>query len=204
MKRPSRSLASVRKRRVQVGNPMFRMTTNPAPRHSDGMSFMGRIEKRWDARQTGLEPFTFEVSIEISSPAKALWSFILHAKSAQLVDPRVVNAFRVPETPAGELGEQQCMVIDDGGVLTAHIGEIVSIEAPRLVAVRWLTVPGRYITTHLIEGLGLRSRLTYHVQGQTATGTGKATQEQLRSHAAASLARVRAVVESGARFPSDT
>ncbi|WP_344947791.1 hypothetical protein [Terrabacter ginsenosidimutans] len=166
------------------------------------MSFMGRLERRWDARQTGMELVGVEVSVEISVPAKDLWSFILHPKSAQLTDPRVVNAFRVPGTPVEEVGEQQCIVSDRGGVLSAQIGEIVALEAPRLVAVRWLTLAGGFISRHLLDDLGRRSRLMYQLEGQVLAGSGKSAQKQMRTDAAESLARWRTAVESGARFPA--
>lgn len=164
---------------------------------------MARIERRWDARQTGLEPITFAVDTAVSASRERVWSFLVHPKTAQLVNPEVVNAFRVPGSASDDVGEQHCSVVRQGGVLAVHLSEVVAIEEPRLVAFRWLTTPGGYTASYSLDLEGSRTRVTYQVEGQVAAGTRKSAEPAMRGNAAQALERFRAAVESGVTLPTE-
>ncbi|MER7070286.1 SRPBCC family protein [Terrabacter sp. NPDC000476] len=132
------------------------------------MALMARLEKRWEARRSGVEPISCEVSTMVAAPRDRVWAFLVHPRSAQLLDPAVVNAFRVPGTPVAAVGEQHCTVLRRGDVLAAHLTEVVAIDAPRSVAFRSLTVPGGFLAGYVLEDVHGGCRLTYRVEGHVA------------------------------------
>jgi len=172
-------------------------------RHSDDMSLMDKLGRRWEARQRGTEPIRVDTDVVISATRERVWSFVMHPDSARLLDPEVVNAFRVPGSPEMAVGEQHCTVLRHGAVLAAHITEVVGMDAPRSVSFRSLTVPGAFVASYLFEELGSKTRLTYRVEGQVAAGAKAQAEESARTSAAHALNQMRAVVESGASLSSD-
>lgn len=162
---------------------------------------MSRLEKRWDARRTGLEPISCEVSTTVAASRERVWTFLVHPRSAQLLDPTVVKAFRVPGTPMAGVGEQHCTVLRQGDILAAHLTELVAIDAPRSIGFRSLTVPGGFLSSYGLEEVHGGCLLTYRVEGQVAAGSGAAAERAARSNATEALTMLRAVVESGAILP---
>lgn len=101
------------------------------------------------------------------------------------------------------VGEQHCTVLRHGSMLAAHITEVVGMDAPRSVSFQSLTAPGGFVASYVLEELGSRTRLTYRVEGQVATGTKAQAEESARTNAARAMDQMRAVVESGASLRSD-
>lgn len=99
------------------------------------------------------------------------------------------------------VGEQHCTVLRRGDVLTAHLTEVVAVDAPRSVAFRSLTVPGGFVAGYVLDDVHGGCRLTYRVEGHVAAGSRAAAERSARSNASDSLTMLRAVVESGAVLP---
>ncbi|MHA3838282.1 SRPBCC family protein [Terrabacter sp. AAH1] len=164
---------------------------------------MQKLEKRWEARQDGLEPLTVTTSIEIDATVDEIWAFLSDPRSAMLTSPNVIKAFAVPGTPEGEVGGQQCVVMNVGGRMSAHISEIIAVDAPHRVVARWPTMATELLSTTLLTAEQGRSRLTYQIGLRIEQGTRKKREPALRESLDEELERVRAGVESGARFPTD-
>jgi hypothetical protein len=167
------------------------------------MSLMDKLGRRWEARQRGTEPIRVDTDVVIAATRERVWSFVMHPDSARLLDPEVVNTFRVPGSLEMAVGEQHCTVLRHGSMLAAHITEVVGIDAPRSVSFQSLTAPGGFVASYLFEELGSRTRLTYRVEGQVAAGTKAQADGSARTSAAHALNQMRAVVESGASLSSD-
>jgi len=164
---------------------------------------MQKLEKRWESRQDGLEPLTVTTSVAIAAPVEEIWAFLSDPRSAMLTSPNVIKAFAVPGTPEGEVGGQNCIIMNVGGRLSAHINEIVAVEAPHRLVTRWPTMATELLSTLLLTSDGHHSTLTYQVGLRIEQGSRKKREPALRESLDEELQRVRAGVESGARFPTD-
>lgn len=62
------------------------------------MPFMKAMEKQWDTRRTGYEPETVTVrlSVRLQADAERVWTLLMAPELATLLDPAVVQTFRVP------------------------------------------------------------------------------------------------------------
>lgn len=85
---------------------------------------------------------------------------------------------------------------------SAHLNEVVPIDAPRSVSFRSLTVPGGLLATYVLEADAAGCLLTYRVEGHVAAGSGAVAERAARANAADALTMLRAVVESGATLPA--
>lgn len=163
---------------------------------------MNRVEQRWDRRATGLEPITVQSSIEIGCPPQDVWDFLLTPESAVLTGTGVLKAFRVPGTPVGVVGEQQCVVLGIGGHLQVHMVEIVEIEPLHKIVTRWLTMPNGMLSISTLTGTESGTTYTDQVGFQVASGSNNKVRQEVRKALVESHARLKACVEAGTRFPS--
>lgn len=161
---------------------------------------MQRLEQRWDQRATGLEPMTVESSIEIACSPQELWDFLITPESAVLTGTGVVKAFRVPGTPAGGVGDQHCLVYENGGQLTIHMAEVVESDAPNRVVVRWPTMPMSMLVISNLTPTATGTKYTSRIGVQVANGTAKKIEPDIQKAVAESNIRLKAIVEAGTRF----
>lgn len=168
-----------------------------------GVSFMQRLESRWDARQVGLESLTVSTSTSVRASRQAVWEFLTAVGSSMLIDPGVVKTFRVPDTPVDAVGAQHCTIMEIDGRWSAQISEIVAIEQASRIVSRWLTTPTETVTTWTLEPKGAMTQLTYQIGLRIGLGTRKKLEPLIRKQADEALRRIRAAVQSGASFPTD-
>lgn len=167
------------------------------------MSFMLKLQTRWDRRQTGLEPLTLQSLVSIAAPSAEVWNFLMAPEAALVTGDGVVRSFRVPGTPIGEAGEQQCVVLEVDGRLTAHIAELVIAEPTVRIVARWLTMPNEVVASYLLaDDKQGGTLLTGQLGLRVALGTSSKAAPELQAHLHRGLRRARAAIESGARFPS--
>ena len=174
--------------------------TAPVNVHSVCVPFMQELDKRWDARQSGLEPLTLTASVLIDSKAAGVWAFLSNPRSALLTSPHVIKAFHVPGTPEDDVGEQQCFIMNVARRLCAYLSEVVAIDAPHRLVIRWPTMATDQISTLTLTPEGSRTTVTYQLGMRVALGTRKKNEPVLRAGMEDELQRLRAGVESGARF----
>jgi uncharacterized protein YndB with AHSA1/START domain len=162
-----------------------------------------RLEQRWDRRQEGLEPFVMAASIFIAASPQRVWDFLMAPETAFLTGDGIVNAFRVPGTPVGAVGEQVCVVSEVAGRVRADIIEVVSAEPPSTLVTRWLTSASEVVERATLHpGPGGGTSLTVQLAMRVALGTSKKMRPILQGHLEQSSRRIRSAVESGARLPS--
>lgn len=162
---------------------------------------MQSLEKRWDSRKAGLEPLTVTASSVINSPVAGVWTFLTDPRSAILTNPDVIRAFHVPGTPVGAVGEQHCIVMTAGGRVSAHISEVVALEAPYRLVTRWPTFPTEALSILTLAPGDGRTVLTYQLGTRIERGATKRTEPTVRADMQDQLKRIRVCVESGAGFP---
>lgn len=163
---------------------------------------MQRLGDRWDEREEGLEPAIVQSSIDIASDSQSVWDFVMAPEAALLLADHVVKAFRVPNTPAGQPGEQICVVSDDDGRWQVGVLEVVSVEPRELLVSRWLTSPSELMEkTTLAASESGGTTLTVQLGMRVERGTSRRVRPLLETHLSQTLRRLRAAVESGARFP---
>jgi hypothetical protein len=169
-------------------------------RHRVGVPFMQQLEKRWESRQSGLEPVTVTGSVLVKASPIEVWKFLADPRSALLIDPKVIKAFHVPGTPVAEAGSQQCMLMNISGRLVAHISEAIAVDAPHRTVTRWLTMPTAVLSTVLLAEDQYGTAVTFQIGMRVETGTGRKTEAALADSIEDELQRIRAAIESGARF----
>lgn len=165
---------------------------------------MNRLEARWDARQSGLEPLTVTVSTPIRASAHSVWKFLEQPASAGLIDPDVVKTFHVPGTPEQAVGEQGCVIIQSNGRLSAHIHETVAIDPNARIVHRWLTFATETVTSWTLEAHDDdATTLTYQIGTRVGAGQRRKLEPQARDRAVDTLRRIRAAIEAGVSFASN-
>lgn len=167
-------------------------------------NFMQRLGDRWDEREEGLEPAIVKSSLDIAAETQTVWDFVLAPESALLLNDEVVKAFRVPNTPKAQPGEQICVVTEDDGRLAVGIIETVALEPGVSLLCRWLTGPTEVMerTTLAPTGQG-GTTITYQLAVRVELGTARKVRPLLERNVSQTLRRLRAAVESGVRFPED-
>jgi hypothetical protein len=163
--------------------------------------FMQRLEQRWDQRTTGLEPLTVEATIEIARPPLEVWDFLLAPASAMLTGTGVVKTFRVPGTPVGAVGEQQCLVYDTGGSLTIHMAELIELEPLHKIVTRFPTMPTGMLNVSTLTPTDTGTSYTDRLGFQIARGSSKKVRPDVLKAMNESNIRLKACVEAGTRFP---
>ena len=164
------------------------------------MSYIQRLEQRWDQRTTGLEPMTVEASIDIACSTQELWDFLITPESAVVTGDGVVKAFRVPGTPVGAVGDQQCLVYEVGGRLSIQMAEVVEADAPNRVVVRWPTVSPTMLAVSTLTPTATGTKYTSRIGLQVANGTGKKAEPDIQLALTQSNVRLKACVEAGTHF----
>ncbi len=166
------------------------------------MSFMEKMERRWTERRLDLEPVTASVSVRLTSNVDRVWAFLMAPELAHLTDPAVVSAFRVPGTPAGEVGEQQCFIRDEGeGRRSVTLAELVELERPVRMVVRFLTYPNTCVTTYELHPDGTEVTLSCKVGVLVEKDLRRRVEPALQAETQSQLDRIAAVIRSGLTLP---
>lgn len=106
------------------------------------VSFMEKMERQWTERKLGLEPVTASASARLTVNVDRVWEFLMAPELAHLTELAVVSAFRVPGTPVGEVGEQQCYIQDTGeDRRSVTLLKFIELERPFRMVVRFPTSP---------------------------------------------------------------
>jgi hypothetical protein len=165
-----------------------------------GMSYMQRLEQRWDQRATGLEPMTVEASIDIACSTQELWDFLITPESAIVTGDGVVKAFRVPGTPVGAVGDQHCLMYEVDGRVSIQMSEVVEAEPPNRVVVRWPTVSPTMLAISTLTPTPTGTKYSSRLGLQVPTGTGKKVEPDIQLALAQSNVRLKACAEAGTHF----
>lgn len=166
------------------------------------MSFMERMERQWTERRLGLESVTATVSTRLTAKADGVWEFLMAPELAHVTESAVVSAFRVPGTPAGEVGEQQCFVQDIGeGRRSVTLLEFVELERPSRIVVRFPTYPTSCVTTYELHPDATEITLSCKVGILVETGLRRKLQPVLQAETQSQLDRIAAVVRAGLTLP---
>jgi len=112
----------------------------------------------------------------------------------------VVKAFRVPGTPVGAVGDQQCLVYEVGGRLSIQMAEVVEADAPNRVVVRWPTVSPTMLAVSTLTPTATGTKYTSRLELQVANGTGKKAEPDIQMALTQSNVRLKACVEAGTYF----
>lgn len=128
------------------------------------VSFMEKMERQWTERKLGLEPVTASASARLTVNVDRVWEFLMAPELAHLTELAVVSAFRVPGTPVGEVGEQQCYIQDTGeDRRSVTLLEFIELERPFRMVVRFPTSPTKYVTTYELHPEGTEVTLSCKV-----------------------------------------
>jgi uncharacterized protein YndB with AHSA1/START domain len=168
------------------------------------VSFLQRLEKRWDRREEGVEDLMIQASLSVNATPRRVWDFLTAPEASLLTTDGVRMAFRVPGTPVGEAGEQLCIVHEHAGTVLADILEVVTVDAPNCLVTRWITGVNQVVerTTLETESQGATS-ITVQIGMRVPRGTAKRTRPIVQADAEQTLWRIRSALESGARLPSE-
>ena len=167
------------------------------------VSFVQRLEQRWDRREEGAEELLIHSALEISAPPDRVWEFLVAPEAYHLTTDGVRTAFRVPGTPRGAAGEQHCIVYEHAGEVRADILEVVSVDAPKCLVTRWVTGVNDVVERTTLEARGQSATsVTVQIGMRVPDGAAKKTRPAVQAGTEQSLRRIRSAVESGARLPS--
>lgn len=110
-------------------------------------------------------------SIQISSPADQVWHSWKDPRSTLPTSTNVIKAFHVSDAPAHVVGEQQCIISSEAGRLSAHISEVVALEAPHRMVSRWPTMPTEVLSTLTLVPDRNQTNITYQIGFRVNRGT---------------------------------
>lgn len=166
------------------------------------MGLTERAEARFNARRSSdrqaLKPVEESAQVAIPLPANVVWDFVWRAETAPLVSDNVVQAFTVPGTPIGEVGEIQCHIVrGEGGVLVGSLIEVVELDPGRRAVTRSLSTPeAAASTTEVIPAGETASVLRLSVAMTPAPGKESDLRSILQSHASTYVERVAGVLRA--------
>jgi hypothetical protein len=162
---------------------------------------MGRVEERWQQRQTGTVPLTVQARTIIAAGRDQVWQFLIAPQSAFLCSDGVIKAFHVPGTPIGSVGEQHCMVVEQQGQVLAHIVEVLELRPYELAVTRTVTSPSGMISRYVLEDAPSGGTcLTYQFGAHMVLGSRKQAEPPIRVHVETAVRRIKSAIESGATF----
>lgn len=166
------------------------------------MSFMEKMERQWTERRLGVEPVTATASTRLTAEADGVWEILMAPELAHLTEPAVVSAFRVPGTPEGEVGEQQCFIQDIGeGRRSVTLLEFVELERPFRIVVRCPTYQTSCVITYDIEPDGTEVTLSCKVGILVETGLRRKVRPALQAETQSQLDQIAAVIRAGLTLP---
>lgn len=155
--------------------------------------------RRWDER-THVEVVR---SIDIAGSPDDVWTLVWAPEYMPLLDDDVVEAYTVPGTPRGEVGERQCSVRLSAGERVETVSEVIDCEPGRRAV--WVDVPFRGLTAAVsvlpLEGhahlvVGFRLDADYHL-AQLSPGWQKPVIQEVEGTLDRYLPRVRDLIEGG-------
>lgn len=166
------------------------------------MSFMQTVERRWGERKLGLEPVTVTASTHVAAKAERVWALLMAPELSTLVDPSVVRAFRVPGTPVGEVGEQQCFITDAGNDRrSVTLMEIAKVEPPVRVVVRCSTSPTAFVVTYTLVPDEAGLSLSCQWDALVEKGYRRKAEPTLRDECQKQINQIAAAIRSGFTIP---
>lgn len=108
---------------------------------ADGGRLGSWAARRWDQR-THVEVVR---SIEIAGSREDVWTLVWAPEYMPLLDDEVVEAYTVPGTPRGEVGERQCSVRLTAGERVETVAEVIDCDPGRRAV--WVYVPSNGLTS---------------------------------------------------------
>jgi hypothetical protein len=93
-------------------------------------------------------------TVEIARPPEVVMDFLRDPSSAVATGQFCTRAFRAPDTPVGEVGEQHVQISESDGLLVVDVEEVVEIDLPHRILTRNLTTPGDLRVAYLCEPWG--------------------------------------------------
>ena len=167
------------------------------------MSFMEKMERQWTERRLGLEQVTVCASTRLAEDPERVWDFLVSPESAYLADPAVVHAFYVPGTPSGEVGEQQCIIRDEGdGQRSATLIEVVELQRPVRLVTRYPTYPTPCTSTYALRPEGTDVIVTCELDIWVEKGLRRRLKPSLQMENQSQLDRIAAGIRSGLTRPA--
>lgn len=168
------------------------------------LSLYQRLERRWERRDEEAEHVAVQATIEVSASCTDVWDFLTAPECNLLLDDSVVKVFIVPGTQVDALGEQMCVVAEEGERLTVSIWETVAIEVGALLVTRLLTGPVEIVQRIVLseEAKG-KTVLTFQLGARLPFAAAKKARSELQANLNQVLRRIRAAIDSGVRFPSN-
>ncbi|HOS92596.1 MAG TPA: hypothetical protein PLQ54_04745 [Armatimonadota bacterium] len=160
------------------------------------MGVMDRLAERWANRESGLEPIMHSQSILVRATAADVYAFLIDPESMRVIVADAANAFRVPGTPTGEIGEQVCVVIHHDTGHRVDLWETTDLIPEREIRQRLVSVDTPWEEHLTIEEYGpAAARLTDTHEGFVSLGRGAEVRAYLDSSVNASLDRIRVALE---------
>ena len=106
----------------------------------------------------------------------------------------------MPGPPIGAAGDQHCLVYEVDGHITVHLAEVVEAGEPNRVATRWPTISPTLLSTSTLTPTHTGTTFTSRMGLDVARGTVGKVAPEMQKAMAESKVRLKACVESGARF----
>lgn len=148
-----------------------------------------------------MEPLIVLTSTEVAVAPHMVWELVMSPDAEVLFDHTHIRRFPVPGTPEG-VGQQFCSMSHDGnGGMDVYVSEVVELDPPHRLVSKSLNTDFLTLTTTTIEATPSGSTYTVSIGMRMVAGQASRVRAALQQHMDETAAKVKAIAESGLRFP---